>query len=189
VGVEIPGSGDRPRKGAADAIVLTGAVGVGKTTVLIEIGELLEPGPEPYALIDLDWLAWLRPAAGSTVTVTGVLCENLRHVAATFRTAGIRRIALSRAACEPTELEGIRVALGADRVTVVRLTAAPSVIERRLRARNHGGRLTQHLREARAFTAAAEAAGIGDLVLRTDDADATAVARAAMIHAEWISCP
>lgn len=51
--------------GAADAILLTGTVGVGKTTVLIEIGELLDAGQEPYALVDLDWLAWIRPAAGS----------------------------------------------------------------------------------------------------------------------------
>jgi hypothetical protein len=75
--------------------------------------------------------------------VTGVLCENLRHLAATFRAAGIRRIALARAISDASEVEAIRVALGVDRLTVVRLTAEP--------------------------------AGIGDVVLRTDEADAAAV--------------
>lgn len=174
--------------GAADAILLTGTIGAGKTTVLTEIGEVLDAALEPYALVDLDWLAWMRPAAGSGVTATGVLCENLRHVAATFRSAGIRRIAVARAISDPTEVEAIRVALGADRLTVVRLTAAPSAIEGRLRARDRGVQLNQHLLEAQAFATAAEAAGIGDVVLRTDDADPAAVARAAMASAEWISC-
>ena len=170
----------------AEAILLTGAVGVGKTTVLTEIGELLEAAREPYALVDLDWLAWVRPAEGSGATVTGVLCENLRQVAATFRSVGVRRVAVARAVCDPGELEAIRVALGADRLTVARLTAEPAAIERRLRARDRGARLTEHLLEARAFGAAAEAAGIGDVVLATDDADPAATARAALAQAKWI---
>ncbi len=179
-------TGYRPGVGAADAILLTGTVGVGKTTVLTEIGEILDAAQEPYALVDLDWLAWIRPAEGSGATVTGVLGENLRHVAATFRSAGIRRIAVARAICDPGEVEAIRVALGASRLTVVRLTAAPPAIEDRLRARDRGAQLTEHLLEAHAFKAAAEAAGIGDVVLRTDEADPTAVARAAMAQAKWI---
>jgi hypothetical protein len=171
---------------AADAILLTGTVGAGKTTVLTEIGEMLDAAEAPYALVDLDWLAWIRPAEGSGATVTGVLCENLRHVATTFRSAGIRRIAVARAIRDPGEVEAIRVALGVDRLTVVRLTAALPTIELRLRARDRGAQLTEHLLEAQAFSAAAEAAGIGDVVLRTDDADPTAVARAAMTQAKWI---
>ena len=155
--------------GAADAILLTGTVGAGKTTVLTEIGELLDAAQEPYALVDLDWLAWIRPAEGSGATVTGVLCENLRHVATTFRSVDIRRIAVARAISDPGEVEAIRVALGADRLTVVRLTATPGAIELRLRTRDRGAQLTEHLVEAQAFSAAAEVAGIGDVVPRTDD--------------------
>lgn len=171
--------------GSADAILLTGTVGVGKTTVLTELGELLERGEEPYALVDLDWLAWIRPAVATGATVTGVLCDNLRHVAATFRAAGVERIAFARATSDPGEIEGIREALGADRLAVIRLTAAPATIEARLRARDRGDQLTEHLLEATAFAAAAEASGIGDLVLATDTADAAAVARTAMAHAGW----
>ena len=121
---------------AADAILLTGTVGTGKTTVLIEIGERLEAGLEPYALVDLDWLAWVRPAANSGATVHGVLIENLRHVAATFRAAGVQRIVLSRAVTDAADVEAIRAALGIERLVVARLVAASQVIEERLRARD-----------------------------------------------------
>ena len=171
---------------AADAILLTGTVGVGKTTVLTEIGEILDaargalrPRRPRLARVDPprggvgrdgDRRAVREPAAGG----------------ATFRSAGVRRIAVARAICDPGEVEAIRVALGADRLTVARLTAAPPAIERRLRARDRGAQLTEHLLEARAFSAAAEAAGIGDVVLPTDDADPTATARAALAQAKWI---
>jgi Ni2+-binding GTPase involved in maturation of urease and hydrogenase len=62
------------------AIVLSGAVGSGKTTLLLQIGALLEERDEPYALIDLDWLACVRAATGSERTVGALLGENLHAV-------------------------------------------------------------------------------------------------------------
>ena len=66
----------------------------------------------PYALVDLDWLAWLRPAAASAMTVQGVLEENLAHVARTFRAAGVERLVLARALRQQSEVAAIRAALG-----------------------------------------------------------------------------
>jgi Ni2+-binding GTPase involved in maturation of urease and hydrogenase len=62
-----------PPEPPARAILLTGTVGSGKTSVAIEIGELLERGGASYALVDLDWLAWLRPSPASLVTQESVL--------------------------------------------------------------------------------------------------------------------
>ena len=78
-------------------LLITGTVGSGKTSVLLEIGEALGRDGRPYAIVDLDWLAWLRPSAQSGATVQGVLIENLAHVAGTFRAAGVERLALARA--------------------------------------------------------------------------------------------
>jgi adenylylsulfate kinase len=172
--------------GGFRVILVTGTVGVGKTSVLVEIGDLLATRDEAYALVDLDWLAWLRPDPGRGTTVQDVLVENLRHVAATFRDAGVERLALARAVRRGDELDVIRQAVGASEFSVVRLVASPGAIERRLRGRDSGAQLAEHLEEATAFAADAEEAGIGDAVVSTDDVDAAASARAVLERAGWI---
>jgi hypothetical protein len=67
----------------ARSLLISGTVGVGKTSVLLEIGEQLTLGDAPFALVDLDWLAWLRPSRASHTTVSDVLSENLGHVSRT----------------------------------------------------------------------------------------------------------
>jgi Ni2+-binding GTPase involved in maturation of urease and hydrogenase len=53
-----------------ETILVTGTVGVGKTSVLVEIGEELELAAVLYAIVDLDWLAWLRPTRRAQASAT-----------------------------------------------------------------------------------------------------------------------
>jgi hypothetical protein len=114
-----------------------------------------------------------------------VLAENLRHVSATFRRAGIERLVLARAVRRVDEIDAIREALGACELVVVRLVASPVVVEERLRRRDTGAQLAEHLAESATFAAEAEAAGIGDAVVSTDDVAAAMVARAILQRAGW----
>ena len=43
------------------AVLLTGPLGSGKTSVALEVGELLGSAGVPHAVIDLDWLCWAGP--------------------------------------------------------------------------------------------------------------------------------
>jgi hypothetical protein len=168
-----------------ETILLTGTVGVGKTSVLVEIGEALELAAVPYAIVDLDWLAWLRPSEGSGASVQQVLIRNLEHVVGTFRGAGVERLVLARALRRPDEVDAIRGALGPTGFSVVRLVAAPEVIEERLGARDRGTQLAEHLAEATGFAADAESAGIGDLVISTDGRSTAALALEVLERAGW----
>src|SRR5438132_350834 len=82
----ISGESAQPR-----AIVLTGAVGAGKTSALLAVGELLAERGESYALVDLDWLAWFG-APGAGVTPVEMAAANLRAVWSNFRKAGVRQL-------------------------------------------------------------------------------------------------
>jgi hypothetical protein len=95
----------------ARSLLITGTVGVGKTTVLLEIGERLLLADAPYAPLDLELARWLRPSRSSQTTESDVLSENLGHVSRTFRRAGVERPVLTRAVRRPHEIESIRAAL------------------------------------------------------------------------------
>jgi hypothetical protein len=86
---------------------------------------------------------------------------------------------------EGADIDAIRAGLGTERLVVVRLVADAQVVGERLRTRDRGAQLAAHLDEAETLDRAADAAGIGDLVVRTDDADAGVVARAVLQHAGW----
>jgi hypothetical protein len=169
------------------AILLSGSVGSGKTTLLVEIGALLDERGEPYALVDLDWLAWLRPAPDAAVSVQEVLLENLRAVWATYRAAGVRRLVLARLVESPAGLDAVRAALpGADLFTV-RLDVPREVLERRLRGRDSGAELEEHL--------AVVAAGADPLVFEdavvydSGDCAAREIAASILTVAGWLPGP
>ena len=169
------------------AILVTGTVGVGKTSVLLEIGGILSRGTESYALCDLDWLAWLRPDPGVATTVQDVLAENLRHVTATFRAAGVTRLVLARAVSRASEVETIRASLTPAELVVIRLVASARVVEQRLARRDSGSTLAEHLAEARSFAAEGEAAGIGAASISTDELEPPAIAHQVLVRAGWRS--
>jgi hypothetical protein len=125
-----------------DALLLTGGVGTGKTTVLQALGELLEARGEPYALVDLDWLCWARPKWGSPHEL---LCVNLAAVAAAYADTGVERLVLARHLVSAEELDALRAALPGVAVAAVRLTADAATREARLRARDAGAELEEHL--------------------------------------------
>src|SRR5919109_5248 len=130
----------RPR-----SILLSGPVGSGKTTLLLEIGELLERTDKPYALVDADWLAWLRPAPGESLAVDDVLVENLRAVWTTFRRVGVRRLVVARFLQRPEQANAIRHALDDLDLFVVRLAVPKQELNKRLRERDSGREVAEHL--------------------------------------------
>jgi hypothetical protein len=166
-------------------MLLTGTVGVGKTSVLVEIGEALARADAAYAIVDLDWLAWLRPSVQSGASVQGVLATNLRLVTSSFRAAGVESLVLARAVRRADEVATIRDALGPSAFTVVRLVASPEVIASRLAGRDRGAQLAEHLAEASAFAAEAEAERIGDVLVSTDERSVEWVAQAVLAGAGW----
>lgn len=149
----------------ARAILLSGPVGSGKTTLLQEVGEVLEESGVSYALVDLDWLAWLRPAADATVTAQDVLVRNLRGVWETFRGAGVDRLVLARFVESHEQLEAIRAALVDVDLLAMRLVVPRPVLEERLRRRDTGRELAEHL----ALVALQEPSGPEDAVIDNDE--------------------
>jgi predicted kinase len=129
----------------ARALLLIGTMGSGKTTVMLEVGRLLSDRGEAHALVDLDWLAWVEPPTASSLRVRDMLVANLAAVAATFRLGGIHELVLARHVTQAQELAAIEAAVAHAELAVVRLEAPEALIEARIRARDTGRELEEHL--------------------------------------------
>lgn len=92
---------------------------------------------------------------------------------------------LARAVRRIHEVDAIRKAVGVEKLTVVRLVASPEVIAARLGGRDSGTQLAEHLAEASGFAADAESAGIGQIVISTDDRTIESLALELLERAGW----
>jgi len=136
------------------------------------------------AAIDLDWLGW------TTTTDTGVddlIARNLTAVAGNYQAAGIDHLVLARTLVSPRGVENVAGALPGWELRVIRLAAPRSTLEQRIRARDSGAELEEHLAELDEMTQLATDAVPRAHVVINDRRDLGDVAREVMRTAGWIS--
>jgi adenylylsulfate kinase-like enzyme len=147
------------------AVLVTGLFGSGKSSVAIEMADMLEPRDLPYAVIDLDWLCW-GWAGGAEGSEHRMMLANLVPVVANYLDAGVRYLILARSIRTPAELASLRSTLPMG-LMVVELTVPVAEIERRL-ARDITAARRDDLRDAHAWLAAGEGVGLGDISIPND---------------------
>ena len=147
------------------ALVLTGGLGAGKTSVGVEVGEILSALGTPVSVVDLDQLCWTAPAAWSGMAVDDVLFGALAAILPVHAAAGVQHLVLPRLVRSRAELAHLRAALGEASVVVVELTAKESTRAERLRGRDSGSTLDEHLDEVGSLLPEPD---VADHVLVTD---------------------
>ena len=120
------------------AALITGLFGTGKSSVAIEMADMLEQRDLPYAVIDLDWLCW-GWAGGAEGSEHRMMLANLAPVVTNYLGAGVRYLILARSIRTPAGL-------------------APDIT-----AARH-----DDLRDAEAWLTAGEGVGLGDLSIPND---------------------
>ncbi len=79
----------------AQALLINGTVGVGKTTVAEAVGDLLADAGLPHAVLDLDWLRRSWPAPSGDRFNFEMLLRNLQSIAGNYLEAGATRLVLA----------------------------------------------------------------------------------------------
>ena len=151
-------------RSSAEAVLITGVFGTGKTSVAVEMADIAEKAHLPYAVLDLDWLMWFEP--GDEEDGHRMMLANLSAVVSNYLGAGVRLFILARSIRNSSELDGVRATLAMP-LRVVRLEVGLPEIERRLRSDVTTAR-QDDLREASAWLAAANGVGIEDLAVGND---------------------
>ncbi|MFE6961610.1 hypothetical protein [Streptomyces sp. NPDC057696] len=169
------------------ALLITGTVGVGKTSVAEAMGALLVNAQIPGAVMDLDWLRQSWPTPTADRFNTGMLLQNLRCVAGNYLAAGATRLVLAGVAESRADRDHYEEAVGID-LSVCRLRVHLPTVHQRLAHRHgddHDG-LRWHLNRSGELDRILDHAKVEDFTIDGNDNSITATAMAVLQTANWL---
>lgn len=169
-------------------IIVTGPVGVGKTTVADEMGSLLLHANVPHATVDFDQLTACHPRpADDDRWGTALGLSNLAALWKNYERSGARRLLIARVLESRGELDGFRTAVPGADILVVRLRATPETLRSRVRRRGPGRGMEWHLDRAVELAPLMDAQHVEDLLIETDDRDPTTIAADVLQRVGWLA--
>jgi hypothetical protein len=170
----------------APTIVVTGPVGVGKTTLVDEMSSLLRQAEVPHAAVDFDQLTASYPRSpDDDVWGTELGLANLAALWRNYSALGADRLLIARVIEDRDELDGFRRAVPGAEIVVVRLRASVATLLDRIRHRGTSLGTDWHLARAPVLAASLDAHPVEDIVVETDGVQPTDLARDVLDRVGW----
>ena len=170
---------------ATPVLLLTGTVGVGKTTIAFEINDTLAEMKIPNAAVDLDGLTAQWPP--SSKWNADLMFENLAALWPNYRDHGVTHLVLAHVLEDAAELDRYRLAVPDAAITVVRLVAPqPIRVERLLGRMPPGPSREWHLDRTVELEDILARAGYEDFTVENGQRPARDVAVEVLTRAGWI---
>jgi predicted kinase len=165
------------------AIVISGSMGSGKTTVMAETSDLLTAAGIPHVAIDLDALGvgHLPDDGWNDLTY-----RNLASVWKNCAAAGATRLLMAEAVESRAELDQIREAIRHSDIVICRLKATLATMQQRVLMREPGVLQEQFVARVAVLEALLDAAGVEDFSIENDGRPVTEVARELLVRASWL---
>ena len=167
-------------------LLITGTVGVGKSTVAAEINDALADLKIPSAAVDLDALVWQWPS--TSAWSSDLMFENLASLWPNYQAHGATRLILAAVLEDRAELVRYRAAVPGAQITVCRLLAPEAVRRDRLHWRMPPGPSRDwHLDRTVELERTLDRLAVGDFAVENDDRPVRDVAIEVLARAGWIS--
>ncbi|MGH2377488.1 MAG: hypothetical protein ACRDGT_03360 [Candidatus Limnocylindria bacterium] len=168
-------------------ILITGPVGVGKTTLMGEMGEALLAADVPHATVDFDQLRACHPRpAADDVWGTKLGLANLAAIWRNYMRAGASRLLIARVIESRDELSGFEDAVPGAAITVVRLRASVETLRSRVHRRGPGSDMQWHLNRAGDLARLMERSRVEDLLVETEGREPRELAAEVLATLGWI---
>jgi adenylylsulfate kinase len=166
-------------------LAISGPVGVGKTSVLVELHDILAGERIPHGCVERDALSYSWPPQGRFNEV--IMERNLSCVVATFLEAGATRLLIAGVIEGPADLAVYRRCVPDAEIQVCRLTADLDLRRQRLRVREKGAGLDWHLERTVELDTILDAAKIEDFSVDNGERPLREVALEVLTRAGWPS--
>jgi hypothetical protein len=167
-------------------LLITGPVGVGKSTVAAEAARLLREAGVPHALVDLAWIGQCWPVPADDPWNERLIHRNLACMWANFQRAGADRLLLARVLEARSLLRYVVQAVPGAEITVVRLGAPLAVLQARIRSREATGDPSWFLGAAAHTAQVLEGAGVEDHLVNNQDRAVWEVAEEVLRLVGWL---
>jgi adenylylsulfate kinase len=171
---------------SCSALLISGTVGAGKTSVAEKVGDLLSEAGGPNAVIDVDWLCQSWPSPAGDRFNQAMALRNLRSVARNYVEARAVGIALAGVLETRVERDHYQDALEIP-LSVCRLRVGLELVRTRLAHRHRGeeAALDWYLNRAGELDRILEAACVEDFTVGVSDLSLTVAAEAVIRAAGW----
>jgi adenylylsulfate kinase len=164
-------------------LALSGSVGVGKTSVLIEIHDVLEKASVPHGCIERDALGYSWPTQGRFNE--RIIEQNLACVLRTFLNAGAVRLVIAGVIESESDLAVYQRCLPNAEITLCRLSADADLRRERLRTREKGAGLEWHLNRTIELDSILDAARLEHFIVDNGNRPLRDVAIEVLTRAGW----
>ncbi|GAA1107928.1 AAA family ATPase [Arthrobacter flavus] len=168
------------------AIFVNGTVGVGKTTTVDAMSDLLAGKLIPHAVIDLDRIRQAWPAAEEDPFNHRLELLNLEALVSNYRAAGMTTLVIAGVIEKKTAVAQYEEILEQWQLIVVRLTATELVRKRRIEARHIADPVGRdwHLQRTIELEAVLDAANLNEVLIDTSHESPSEVAQRVFDAAE-----
>jgi hypothetical protein len=168
-------------------LLITGPVGIGKSSVLFEAARLLREARIPHAAVDLAQIGEAWPPPADDRWNERLAHRNLACMWSNFREAGAERLLLERVLEARSLLRHVAAAVPGAQITVVRLRAPKEIVQARIRHREQGRDPSWYLEAAAYLVETMERSDIADYVIETANRLASEVAQDILRTVGWLA--
>ncbi len=167
--------------------VITGTIGVGKSTVAALASEILHDRGIRHGLIEVDWLEGVYPAPDPADPYgISFALGNLKAIWPNFLAAGVTRVLVTMTLENQRELDDLVATMGTRDATVVRLVASERTCRRRIAGREFGELRELFLEKTVEIERKMDRSHLGDIIVTNDDRLPTDTARDVLERLGWI---
>ena len=166
-------------------LIISGPVGVGKTTTAEELSAILEGEEVGHSFVDLDGLSKTYPRPKDDRFGEQLALKNLRAVWAHAQEVGTSHLIVARVIETPDGAKRIAQSVGANDYVIVQLNASDSNLLNRVRQREIGAGQDWHERRAIELARKMQSLSLADIEIDTDDKSIGSIAREIREHLAW----
>lgn len=158
-------------------LIITGPVGAGKTSAAEAVFDLLSTNKTPCAVIDFDWLTAAYPAPTDDRFNFRLGIKNLTSIIPNYLTLGIKLFIIPTVVENKAEIESFKELIKGTDIFVIRLSAEPATLHKRLDKREIGNLLDWHKKRALELIEMFESKQLENLIIDTENKSIGSIAK------------